>query len=64
MKLLVTGGGGHIGGVVTHQLVDAGYEAKILDDLPTGFSDNLPQRPDPAGIASDAWQFNRSVYDD
>jgi UDP-glucose 4-epimerase len=42
MKLLVTGGCGYIGSVVTHQLVDAGHEVVVLDDLSTGFDDNLP----------------------
>jgi UDP-glucose 4-epimerase len=42
MKLLVTGGCGYIGSVVTHQLVEAGHEVVVLDDLSTGFDDNLP----------------------
>ncbi|MEV6554231.1 UDP-glucose 4-epimerase GalE [Nocardia sp. NPDC051756] len=42
MKLLVTGGAGYIGSVVAHQLVDAGHEVEILDNLSTGFATNLP----------------------
>ncbi|MEV6391349.1 UDP-glucose 4-epimerase GalE [Nocardia xishanensis] len=42
MKLLVTGGAGYIGSVVAHQLVAAGHEVEILDDLSTGFATNLP----------------------
>ncbi|WP_342760896.1 NAD-dependent epimerase/dehydratase family protein [Nocardia terpenica] len=42
MKLLVTGAAGYIGSVVAHQLVDAGHEVEILDDLSSGFSANLP----------------------
>ena len=42
MKLLVTGGAGYIGSVVTHQLVDAGHDVVVLDDLSTGFDDNIP----------------------
>ncbi len=42
MKLLVTGGAGYIGSVVSHQLVKAGHEVVILDDLSTGFDDNIP----------------------
>lgn len=42
MKLLVTGGAGYIGSVVAHQLVDAGHQVEIIDDLSTGFASNLP----------------------
>ncbi|MFB8282690.1 UDP-glucose 4-epimerase GalE [Nocardia colli] len=41
MKLLVTGGAGYIGSVVAHQLVEAGHEVEILDNLSTGFAANL-----------------------
>ncbi|HVX43314.1 MAG TPA: UDP-glucose 4-epimerase GalE [Mycobacteriales bacterium] len=41
MKLLVTGGAGYIGSVVTHRLVEAGHRVVVLDDLSTGFADNL-----------------------
>lgn len=46
MKLLVTGGAGYIGGVVTHALVEAGHHVVVLDDLSTGFAENVP-----AGVA-------------
>ncbi|MGI9000750.1 MAG: UDP-glucose 4-epimerase GalE [Pseudonocardia sp.] len=42
MKLLVTGGLGYIGGVVTHRLVQAGHHVEVLDDLSTGHADVLP----------------------
>jgi UDP-glucose 4-epimerase len=42
VKLLVTGGLGYIGGVVTHRLVHAGHQVEILDDLSTGHRDTLP----------------------
>jgi UDP-glucose 4-epimerase len=42
VKLLVTGGAGYIGGVVSHALVGAGHEVVILDDLSTGFRETIP----------------------
>jgi UDP-glucose 4-epimerase len=42
VKTLVTGGAGYIGSVVTHDLVAAGHEVVVLDDLSTGFADNIP----------------------
>ncbi|MEV0076792.1 UDP-glucose 4-epimerase GalE [Nocardia neocaledoniensis] len=42
MKLLVTGGAGYIGGVTAHRLVDAGHEVHVLDNLATGFRENVP----------------------
>ncbi len=44
MKVLVTGGAGYIGSVVSHQLVAAGHEVEILDDLSSGFAENLPSK--------------------
>jgi UDP-glucose 4-epimerase len=42
VKLLVTGGAGYIGSVVTHQLVEAGHEVVVIDDLSSGYADNIP----------------------
>jgi UDP-glucose 4-epimerase len=39
MKLLVTGGAGYIGSVVAAQLLEAGHEVVVLDDLSTGHAD-------------------------
>lgn len=42
MKLLVTGGAGYIGSVVATQLLEAGHEVVVLDDLSTGHRDAVP----------------------
>jgi UDP-glucose 4-epimerase len=42
VKVLVTGGAGYIGGVVTHALIEAGHEVVVLDDLSQGYADNIP----------------------
>ncbi len=42
MRLLVTGGAGYIGSVVAAQLIGAGHEVTVLDDLSTGHADAVP----------------------
>ena len=42
MRLLVTGGAGYIGSVVATQLIEAGHEVTVLDDLSTGHRDAVP----------------------
>lgn len=42
MKLLVTGGAGYVGSVVASQLVEAGHETVVLDDLSKGHEDAVP----------------------
>ncbi len=42
MKLVVTGGAGYIGSVVTSQLLDAGHDVTVVDDLSTGHRDAVP----------------------
>ena len=42
MRLLVTGGAGYIGSVVTSQLLAAGHEVVVLDNLDTGHADAVP----------------------
>ena len=43
MRLLVTGGAGYIGSVVAHQLLEAGHEVTILDNLHKGHEGALPE---------------------
>jgi UDP-glucose 4-epimerase len=42
VRLLVTGGAGYIGSVVTAHLLRAGHEVTVLDDLSTGHADAVP----------------------
>jgi UDP-glucose 4-epimerase len=42
VKLLVTGGAGYIGSVVTAQLLEAGHRVVVIDDLSTGHADTVP----------------------
>jgi UDP-glucose 4-epimerase len=41
---LVTGGAGFIGAHVTKQLLEAGHEVVVLDDLSGGFKDYVPEK--------------------
>ncbi|GGP36589.1 UDP-glucose 4-epimerase GalE [Streptomyces abikoensis] len=43
MKILVTGGAGFIGSVVTRRLLEEGHRVVVLDDLSTGFADAVPR---------------------
>jgi UDP-glucose 4-epimerase len=42
MKLLVTGGAGYIGSVVSARLLEAGHDVVVLDDCSTGHADAVP----------------------
>lgn len=42
MKAIVTGGAGFIGSHVAIELVKAGYEVMVIDDLSGSFSENVP----------------------
>jgi len=44
MKILVTGGAGYIGSHVVLDLIDAGYEVAVLDDLSSGWAENVDSR--------------------
>jgi UDP-glucose 4-epimerase len=43
MKLLVSGGAGYIGSVMTAQLLTAGHEVTVLDNLAKGHSEAVPR---------------------
>jgi UDP-glucose 4-epimerase len=42
MRLLVTGGAGYVGSVAAAELVRAGHQVLVLDDLSTGHADAVP----------------------
>ncbi|MGC4153887.1 MAG: NAD-dependent epimerase/dehydratase family protein [Propionicimonas sp.] len=41
MKILITGGAGFVGSNLVRQAVEAGHRVAVLDDLSTGYADNL-----------------------
>jgi UDP-glucose 4-epimerase len=43
-KLLITGGAGFVGSVLTAYLLDHGYEVVVVDDLSTGHSKSTDSR--------------------
>jgi nucleoside-diphosphate-sugar epimerase len=43
MRALVTGGAGFIGSSLATSLVEAGHEVRVLDDLSTGYRENIPE---------------------
>src|SRR4051795_12545955 len=43
MRVLVAGGAGYIGSVVTAALLQGGHEVTVLDDLSTGHADAVPE---------------------
>ena len=44
MNVLVIGGAGYIGSHVTYELCDQGYNVTVLDNLSTGFINNIDKR--------------------
>ena len=41
MRILVLGGAGYIGSHTVYELIDAGYEVVIIDNLLTGFKEAI-----------------------
>ena len=44
MKVLVTGGAGYIGSVTTEQMLDAGFEVVVFDNLERGHREAIDTR--------------------
>ncbi len=42
-KMLVTGGAGFVGSVLSHRLLEQGHQVTIIDDLSNGKTSNLPR---------------------
>jgi UDP-glucose 4-epimerase len=51
MRTLVTGGAGYIGSVVAKQLLDAGHEVVVLDDLSRGHAGAVPAGAEHVGAS-------------
>src|SRR3954468_17495610 len=60
MRVLVAGGAGYIGSVVTAALVADGHEVTVLDDLSTGHADAVP---DGATLAAVSQQRPEEYWD-
>ena len=41
-KVIVTGGAGYIGSHLVQELVSRGHKVSVIDNLSTGFKDNVP----------------------
>jgi UDP-glucose 4-epimerase len=51
MRTLVTGGAGYVGSIVAKQLLGAGHEVVVLDDLSRGHAGALPKRAEHAAVS-------------
>ena len=51
MRILVTGGAGYIGSVVAKQLLEAGHEVVVLDDLSRGHAGAVPDAAEHANVS-------------
>src|SRR5438105_2126710 len=46
VRALVTGGAGFIGSNLAHRLITDGHDVRVLDDLSTGYEENVPSEAD------------------
>ena len=44
MRILVLGGAGYIGSHTVYELIDAGHEVIVIDNLLTGFKEAIHQK--------------------
>jgi UDP-glucose 4-epimerase len=51
MRILVTGGAGYVGSVVAKQLLEAGHEVVVLDDLSRGHAAAVPGEAEHANVS-------------
>ena len=62
MRALVTGGAGFVGANLVEALIAAGHSARILDDLSTGYAENVPPEAELiVGDVADADAVARAV---
>ena len=62
MRVLVTGGAGFIGSSIADAFLTAGHEVRLLDDLSTGFVENVPAKAELIeGEVSDADAVAKAV---
>jgi UDP-glucose 4-epimerase len=57
MKVLITGGAGFIGSNVVDKALDKGWQVKILDNLSTGFTENINPKCD--FVKADICDYNK-----
>ena len=64
MKIFITGGAGYIGSHVSIQLLDAGHEVTVYDDLLLGFKENIDERAKFVnGSTLDLYHLKKSLSD-
>ena len=65
MKIFITGGAGYIGSHVSIQLLDAGHEVTVYDDLSLGFKENIDvlsiDKVAQSSYCSVSFPFNNSI---
>jgi UDP-glucose 4-epimerase len=62
VRVLVTGGAGFIGSSIANALVDQGHTVRVLDDISTGYLENVhPEADLVAGDVADEKVVRKSV---